>query len=166
MVAQAKALQAFAYSVLLPHYGGLPIINGNLTEVNSSNGKRATFEATVDSIVKWCDEANEDLLYWAYNGNDAESSQLQTGRWTKAGVMALKAQVLWLAASLCSTAVKATMEERRRLRPTIWYGMAIFNRVAGSVQSKLLKISGKRTNATVDITILSKPPRKIAMDTA
>lgn len=98
MVAQAKALQAFAYSVLLPHYGGLPIITKTITEVNSSNGQRATFEATVDSIVKWCDEA-KDHLYWAYNGNDAESSQLQTGRWTKAGVMALKAQVLWLAAS-------------------------------------------------------------------
>ncbi len=94
IVAQAKALQAFAYSILLPHYGGLPIVE----ETISDGRPRATFEETVDAIVRWCDEA-KDNLYWAYNGNDSESSSLQTGRWTKAGVMALKAQVLWLAAS-------------------------------------------------------------------
>ena len=31
IVAQAKALQAFAYSLLLPHYGGLPIIENTIT---------------------------------------------------------------------------------------------------------------------------------------
>lgn len=107
IVAQAKALQAFAYSLLLPHYGGLPIIEKTIDsgdeEIEDEYGKRrigerCTFEQTVNAIVKWCDEAKDDL-YWAYNGNDAESSSLQTGRWTKAGVMALKAQVLWLAAS-------------------------------------------------------------------
>ena len=97
IVAQAKALQAFAYSLLLPHYGGLPIIERTISD-NSEIGPRATFEETVNAIVRWCDEA-KDHLYWAYNGNDSESNALQTGRWTKAGVMALKAQVLWLAAS-------------------------------------------------------------------
>lgn len=107
IVAQAKALQAFAYSLLLPHYGGLPIIEKTITDASEPIedeygarriGERCTFEQTVDAIVKWCDEA-APYLYWAYNGNDAESSAAQTGRWTKAGVMALKAQVLWLAAS-------------------------------------------------------------------
>lgn len=98
IVAQAKALQAFAYSLLLPHYGGLPIIENTISDAGNGVGERATFEETVNAIVRWCDEAKDDL-YWAYNGNDAESSSLQTGRWTKAGVMALKAQVLWLAAS-------------------------------------------------------------------
>ena len=98
IVAQAKALQAYAYSLLLPHYGGLPIIENTLSDAGNGVGERATFEETVNAIVRWCDEAKDDL-YWAYNGNDAESSSLQTGRWTKAGVMALKAQVLWLAAS-------------------------------------------------------------------
>lgn len=107
IVAQAKALQAFAYSLLLPHYGGLPIIEKTISDANQEVddeygkrriGERCTFEQTVNAIVKWCDEAAPHL-YWAYNGNDAESSAAQTGRWTKAGVMALKAQVLWLAAS-------------------------------------------------------------------
>lgn len=98
IVAQAKALQAYAYSVLLPHYGGLPIIENTINDANGGIGERATFEETVDAIVRWCDEA-KDNLYWSYSGNDADSNSLQTGRWTKAGVMALKAQVLWLAAS-------------------------------------------------------------------
>ncbi len=106
-MAQAKALQAYAYSLLLPHYGGLPIIESTIDDANQTisdeygerrAGERCTFEQTVDAIVKWCDEAKDDL-YWAYNGNDADSNSLQTGRWTKAGVMALKAQVLWIAAS-------------------------------------------------------------------
>ena len=96
--AQAKALQAFAYSLLLPHYGGLPIIESTISDAGNGVGERATFEDTVNKIVEWCDEIKDDL-YWAYNGNDADSNSLQTGRWTKAGVMALKAQVLWLAAS-------------------------------------------------------------------
>ena len=107
ILAQAKALQAYAYSILLPHYGGLPIIDHTIndaTEMVSDEygerrvGERCTFEQTVDAIVKWCDEAKDDL-YWAFNGNDSDSGSSQTGRWTKAGVMALKAQVLWLAAS-------------------------------------------------------------------
>lgn len=98
IVAQATALQAFAYSVLLPHYGGLPIVTHTITAANEEVGPRATFAETVDSIVSWCDQA-APYLHWSYSGNDAETSPLQTGRWTKAGVMALKAQVLWLAAS-------------------------------------------------------------------
>lgn len=108
IIAQAKALQAFGYSLLLPHYGGLPIIDHTISDASETVsdeygerriGERCTFEQTVDAIVKWCDEAKDDL-YWAYNSTtDADASARQTGRWTKAGVMALKAQVLWLAAS-------------------------------------------------------------------
>lgn len=132
IVAQAKALQAFAYSILLPHYGGLPIIDHTISDagekVNDEYGERrvgerCTFEQTVNAIVKWCDEAAPDL-YWAYNGNDAESSSIQTGRWTKAGVMALKAQVLWLAASPLYNSNEAYMggaseAEKNNL---VWYG--------------------------------------------
>ncbi|MDE6648301.1 MAG: RagB/SusD family nutrient uptake outer membrane protein [Muribaculaceae bacterium] len=125
IVAQATALQAFAYSVLLPHYGGLPIIEKTITQgdVDGGIGKRATFEETVDAIVRWCDEA-KDNLYWAYNGNDAESSSLQTGRWTKAGVMALKAQVLWLAASPLYNSDQPYFggESEAEQQHLVWYG--------------------------------------------
>ncbi len=123
IVAQATALQAFAYSVLLPHYGGLPIINKTITGTDEEVGPRATIEETVNFIVSLCDEAKEHL-YWAYNGNDTETNSTQTGRWTKAGVMALKAQVLWLAASPLFNDVNgyyggSTEAETKHL---VWYG--------------------------------------------
>ncbi|MDE7350726.1 MAG: RagB/SusD family nutrient uptake outer membrane protein [Muribaculaceae bacterium] len=125
IVAQAMALQAFAYSILLPHYGGLPIIEQTITQgdIDGGMGARATFEETVDKIVEWCDFA-KDNLYWAYNGNDSETNSTQTGRWTKAGVMALKAQVLWLAASPLFNDDKPYLDgasdaEQQHL---VWYG--------------------------------------------
>lgn len=132
ILAQAKALQAFAYSILLPHYGGLPIIERTISDANETVndeygerriGQRCTFEQTVNAIVKWCDEAKDDL-YWAYNGNDAESSSIQTGRWTKAGVMALKAQVLWLAASPLYNSNEAYMggASEAEQKNLVWYG--------------------------------------------
>ncbi len=122
IVAQAKALQAFAYSTLLPHYGGLPIIETTITEAGEV-GKRATFDETVNTIVRWCDEA-KDNLYWAYNGSDAESSALQTGRWTRAGVLALKAKVLWLAASPLYNSNEAYMggNSQAEKDKLVWYG--------------------------------------------
>lgn len=122
IVAQATALQAFAYSLLLPHYGGLPIIETTIDGNNIGDRPRATFAETVDAIVRWCDAA-KDNLYWAYNGNDAESSQLQTGRWTKAGVMALKAQVLWIAASpLFNSDTPYYGGSEAESKHLVWYG--------------------------------------------
>ncbi|MDE5997756.1 MAG: RagB/SusD family nutrient uptake outer membrane protein [Muribaculaceae bacterium] len=132
IVAQAKAIQAFEYATLLPHYGGLPIIEKTITDASEMVsdeygerriGERCTFEQTVDAIVKWCDEA-APYLYWAYNGNDDESSSRQTGRWTKAGVMALKAQVLWLAASPLYNSNESFFggESEAVQKNLVWYG--------------------------------------------
>ena len=132
IVAQAKAIQAYEYATLLPHYGGLPIIEKTITDageiVNDEYGERhigerCTFAQPVDAIVKWCDEA-APYLYWAYNGNDDESSSRQTGRWTKAGVMALKAKVLWLAASPLYNANESYMggASEAEQKNLVWYG--------------------------------------------
>lgn len=125
IVAQATALQAFAYSVLLPHYGGLPLIDQTITDsdVTGGLGQRATFEETVNFIVDLCDKA-KDNLHWAYNGTDAETSPLQTGRWTKAGVLALKAQVLWLAASPLFNDTQSYYDgsSEAEQQHLVWYG--------------------------------------------
>lgn len=136
ILAQAKALQAFAYATFLPHYGGLPIITHTIDNANDGIGERATFEATVDSIVAWCDEAKNDL-YWAYNGNDAESSARQTGRWTKAGVMALKAQVLWLAASPLYNSNEPYYDgtSEAEQKHLVWYGNFDQNRWQRALQA-------------------------------
>lgn len=99
MVAQAKMILANRYFDLLPHYGGLPLVNKSYTGTESDfTLPRMTFEATVDTIVKWIDESAPNLP-WAYDGNTTETNSTQTGRWTKAGALSLKAKVLWLAAS-------------------------------------------------------------------
>lgn len=124
MVAQAKMLLANRYFDLLPFYGGLPLVNKSYTGTESDfTLPRMTFEATVDTIVKWIDES-ADYLPWAYNGNTTETNSMQTGRWTKAGALALKAKVLWLAASPIFNADKpyydgSTQAEQEHL---VWYG--------------------------------------------
>lgn len=124
IIAQAKALQAFAYALRLPLYGGLPLIEKTITDDDVKQGgmgKRATFDETVKFICRLCDEAAPDL-YWAYNGNDSETNSSQTGRWTKAGVMALKAQTLWIAASPMFNGPSYYPEVTDEQRELIGYG--------------------------------------------
>lgn len=99
MVAQTKAIIASRYFDLFMHYGGLPIIKEAYTgNEGSYNVPRATIGETVDFMVDLLDEAIPDLQ-WAYNGNTTETNSTQTGRWTMAGAMALKAKILLFAAS-------------------------------------------------------------------
>lgn len=130
IIAQAKALQAFAYALRLPLYGGLPLIERTISDSDVKEGgmgKRATFDETVQFICRLCDEAAPDL-YWAYNGNDTETNASQTGRWTKAGVMALKAQTLWIAASPFFNGPAVYPEVTDEQRELIGYGSYDANR--------------------------------------
>lgn len=99
MVAQTKCIIASRYFDLFMHFGGLPLVD------HAYSGTEGTYElprASVDSTVVFMtnllDEAIPNLL-WAYNGNTTETNATQTGRWTQAGAMALKAKILLFAAS-------------------------------------------------------------------
>lgn len=124
MVAQAKALLASRYFDLVPFYGGLPIVDHAFTGSETTyEYPRATFEETIEQIVAWIDEAIP-YLPWAYNGNTTATNSSQTGRCTKAGAMALKAKVLWFAASPMFNATEpyfggASEAEQKHL---VWYG--------------------------------------------
>ncbi len=99
--AQAKCLIAARYFDLFSVYGGLPIVTQTFTglEDNYENLKRATVEETVNFMVRLLDEA-KDNLRWAWDGTTETTSAYQnTGRWTKAGALALKAKILLFAAS-------------------------------------------------------------------
>lgn len=98
MLAQEKCIRASRYFDLFMHYGGLPIITKAFTGQEDMNIPRSTVEETVNYMVSLLDEATPHLL-WAYNGNTSETNATQTGRWTKAGAMALKAKILLFAAS-------------------------------------------------------------------
>lgn len=94
--AQAKCLLAARYYDTFRHYGGLPLIKGSYSGLDTSyNIPRATVEETVNFIVGLLDEAAPDLP-WNYTPEEASN---ETGHWTKAGAMGLKCTVLLFAAS-------------------------------------------------------------------
>lgn len=115
MVAQAKCIVASRYFDVFRHYGGVPIIENTFTGTDASYDiPRSTVEETVNHIVKLLDEA-APVLPWAVNDADTE-----TGRWTRAGAMALKCKVLQFAASPLFNDAEAYYPGATD--PTIWYG--------------------------------------------
>lgn len=100
MIAQAKCLVAARYFDLYSIYGGLPIIDHTFTGLEGTyEVPRATAEKTANFMVNLLDEAIPDLR-WAYNGNTIETDAANnTGRWTAAAAMALKAKILLFNAS-------------------------------------------------------------------
>lgn len=137
MLAQEKCIRANRYFDLFMHYGGLPIITKAFTGSEDMNIPRSTVEETVNHMVGLLDEAIPHLL-WAYNGNTSETNATQTGRWTKAGAMALKAKILLFAASPMFNAdqpymresgtFKATDGEEKDVNLLWWYGNYDANR--------------------------------------
>lgn len=100
MIAETKCLIAVRYFDMFRHYGGLPLIYNTFSGTESSyEAPRATVEKTVEYMIDLLDEAIESgALPWAYNGSGSTSNQY-TGRWTKAGAMALKCKIWQFAAS-------------------------------------------------------------------
>ena len=97
--AEARCLIAMKYYEMFSCYGGLPVIDHAIQgSENVSNLPRATIEKTVDFMVDLLDQAIP-YLPWAWNGSTSETDKSNTGRWTQAGAMALKAKILTFAAS-------------------------------------------------------------------
>ncbi len=90
-IAEAKTIIALCYAEMLRYVGGVSILDHSVDPAEEMYYPRATFEETVNYIVKLLDEAIPDLS-WKMNAND-------TGRMTKAAAMALKLRVLLFAAS-------------------------------------------------------------------
>ncbi|WP_027449073.1 RagB/SusD family nutrient uptake outer membrane protein [Xylanibacter brevis] len=125
-IAEAKCLIAARYFDLFSVYGGLPIIDKVFsgTEGDYSHLKRATVEETVNYMVNLLDEAAPDLR-WAWDGDTKDTDAYNnTGRWTKAGALALKAKILVFAASPLFNANEGyyggnSEAEKEHL---VWYG--------------------------------------------
>lgn len=119
LVAEAKCLLAARYFDVFRYYGGVPIITQAFSGSDASyNMKRGSVEECVDFMVKNLDEAIP-LLPWTVDVNT------QSGRWTKAGAMALKCKILQFAASPLfnsdqpyNTNTTASAEEQKAW----WYG--------------------------------------------
>jgi hypothetical protein len=90
--AEAKFLRAWYYSILVEHYGGVPLIGDNLyTYSVPINVTRATYAACVNYITSQCDSAAAVL--------PLTQTGLNWGRASGGACMALKARVLLYAAS-------------------------------------------------------------------
>ena len=125
MIAQAKCLIAARYFDLFSVYGGLPLVDHSFTGSEGTyEMPRATVEETVDFMVDLLDEAIPNLL-WAYNGTTTDTDATNnTGRWTAAGAMALKAKILMFSASPLYNADQgyyggSTEAEQQHL---VWHG--------------------------------------------
>ncbi len=92
LVAEAKFLRAWYYSILVEHYGGVPLVGDNLyTYATPINVTRGTYAACVNYITSQCDTAATVL--------PLTQSGLNWGRASGGACMALKARVLLYAAS-------------------------------------------------------------------
>lgn len=125
MKAEAKCLIAIRYFDMFRHYGGLPLIYASFSGTESSyNVPRATVEETVNFMIKLLDEAiDSGSLPWAFNGSGT-SSNAYTGRWSKAGAMALKCKIWQFAASplFNDTQGYAGGSSEAEQQHLVWYG--------------------------------------------
>ena len=90
---EARVLRAFFYWELVRRWGGVAIVGDSVKGLEDNvEIPRSNFETCIDYIVSECDRATDSL-------RDDPVDDINLGRWTKAGAMALKAQVLLFAAS-------------------------------------------------------------------
>ncbi len=95
-VAEVKFLKAYLHFYLLRNYGPIPIVDKNLdvaTDIDKVQVYREPVDKVVEAIVGWIDEALPDLL------ERIDAPALEAGRITKPIALAVKGQVLLLAAS-------------------------------------------------------------------
>ncbi|NIG54126.1 RagB/SusD family nutrient uptake outer membrane protein [Chitinophaga sp. Cy-1792] len=88
--AQAVFCRAMQHYELFRLYGGIPIV-GQVLSADNMYVHRSSLKSTVDSIVKWCDEAAAVL--------PATRASVDFGKVTSVAALALKARVLLYAAS-------------------------------------------------------------------
>ncbi|MEO6732705.1 MAG: RagB/SusD family nutrient uptake outer membrane protein [Ferruginibacter sp.] len=97
---ETRALRAYFYFELIRRYGGVPLVDNKVFDPNEPellNLKRNSFEECVNYIVSELDIVKDSLRPDASLANRTTDPDL--GRMRKSVVMAIKAQVLLLAAS-------------------------------------------------------------------
>lgn len=92
VVAEARFLRAWYYSILLKHYGGVPLVGDTVYNYTDKiNVKRASYADCVNYIVSECDLAAKSL--------PLQQTALLYGRASGGACQALKMRVLLYAAS-------------------------------------------------------------------
>lgn len=91
-IAEARMIIALSYFDMLRYSGGVAWLDHAVDVNEPMNFPRKTFAATVDNIVSLLDEVIASPIPW-------KQDEINDGRMTKAGAMALKFKVLQWAAS-------------------------------------------------------------------
>lgn len=96
LVAEARCLLVTNYFETFQHYGGIPLLEHSLeTDEINNQMPRSSVEECVNYMVDQLDKAiAEPAFPWV-----TSDPTNMTGRWTKAGAMALKCKILQFAAS-------------------------------------------------------------------
>ncbi len=95
--AEAKVILASKYFDGIRHFGGLPIVDHAFSGEEQLDEGRSTLEETVNFAIGLLEEAiDEPNLPWNLADTDLDT---WAGRMTKAAAVALKAKILWFAAS-------------------------------------------------------------------
>jgi starch-binding outer membrane protein, SusD/RagB family len=90
---EARVMRAYFYWELVSRYGGIPLLGDSVRYLKDNvDVPRSSFDKCIQYIVSECNRAIDSL-------RTDPVSDIQQGRWTKAGAMALKARVLLYAAS-------------------------------------------------------------------
>lgn len=90
--AEARFLRAWYYSILVQHYGGVPLVGDTLYNASDAiPAKRSSFRQCINYILSECDTAGARLPNTQTGG--------QYGRVNKGACLALKARMLLYAAS-------------------------------------------------------------------
>lgn len=136
---EAIFLRAWYYSLLIKHYGGVPLIGDTIYNVSDAiNTSRNTYEDCVEYILNQCDTA-ATLLPLSFNGGDF-------GRATKGACLALKAKVLLYAASPLFNGGGAAQEEP--LKSIVAYPSEDINRwkAAAAAAKAVMDLNNYRLN--------------------
>lgn len=114
--AEAKMIIAVHYTQLLRYYGGVPWLNKALYPNDELKQERMTARATVDSTVALIDEAVSNLPF------ALDNPATESGRFTQAGAMGLKARLLLFAASPLFNDDQPYMEGEAADQEMVWFG--------------------------------------------
>jgi len=141
---EAKFMRAYFYSYLAINFGGMPLIGDTLyTKDDNINVPRATFEETVNAIVKELDEAAVLLPIpnVGYNPSlppgQSGYEDRDFGRVTKGACMAVKARLLLHAASplFNGGAIAGASEEQKKVAGYPTYSVARWQAAADAADA-------------------------------
>jgi hypothetical protein len=116
LIAEARAIIATHYALMYRHYGGLTWINEDLPVTTIGEFPRLTSMATLDSIVALCDKATPDLPWIVADRIN------WSGRFTKAGILGIKARTLLFAASPLFNSATPYREGKAATQKLVWHG--------------------------------------------